>query len=148
MTCASQADLIAACKSRGIPVLCVGGAAAKADPTRLCFVDLAEASVDPLIRSMRHRLRTVHGVTTGVQVLLSTEKPRCGLVTTEEQAAAPSMLDYQVLRCFARFMSESHHTNYMLHCCCTWGYMLAVWRSCMCQPEHVLTFILMQELCR
>eukprot|EP00892_Ulva_mutabilis_P005556 jgi/Ulvmu1/3372/UM156_0029.1 len=93
----TKADLIAACKARSIPVLCVGGAAAKADPTRISFMDLAEASVDPLIRSVRHRLRTVHGVKAGVQVLLSTEKPRCGLVTTEEQAAAPSMLDYQVI---------------------------------------------------
>lgn len=94
-----QADLIAACKRRGIPVLCVGGAAAKADPTRLRFVDLAEATGDPLIRAVRHRLRTVHGVKAGVQILLSTERPRCGLVTTAEQAAAPSILDYQVRSC-------------------------------------------------
>ena len=71
-------------------------------------MDLAEASVDPLIRAVRHRLRTVHGVTTGVQVLLSTEKPRCGLITTEEQAAAPSMLDYQVLYLSDRILFQRH----------------------------------------
>ena len=29
-----QVHLIAACKRRGIPVLCIGGAGAKADPTK------------------------------------------------------------------------------------------------------------------
>ena len=88
--------LLASCKKRSIPVLCVGGAGAKADPTRLRFVDLVDASMDPLVRTVRHQLRTKFNVTTGIDCLLSMEKPRCGLVTTEEQAAAPSMLDYQV----------------------------------------------------
>lgn len=93
----TKVSLLAACKRRGIPVLCVGGAGAKADPTRLRFVDIAEASTDPLARAVRHRLRRRHGVTGDLPVLLSTEKPRCGLVTTEEQDQAPSMLDYQTI---------------------------------------------------
>ena len=76
-------------------MLCVGGAGAKADSTRLRFVDLADASMDPLMRSVRHQLRKKFNVTSGVDCLLSMERPRCGLVTTEEQAAAPSMRDYQ-----------------------------------------------------
>lgn len=93
---APQVHLLAACHRRGLPVLSAGGAGAKADPTRLRFCDVAEASLDPLVRAVRHRLRVRHGVRSGVQVLLSTERPRCGLVTTAEQAAAADMRDYQV----------------------------------------------------
>lgn len=50
-----QVDLLAACKRRGIPVLCCAGAGAKADPTRLRLVDVAEAAADPLARAVRHR---------------------------------------------------------------------------------------------
>lgn len=82
-------------------MLCIGGAGAKADPTKLRFLDIAEATVDPLVRCVRHKLRKTHNITAGIDVLLSVEQPRCGLVTTEEQAAAPSMLDYQVC-CAAR----------------------------------------------
>jgi len=87
--------LLAACKRRGIPVLCVAGAGAKADPTRLRFVDIAESSTDPLARAVRLRLRRDFGIETGVQVLLSTEKPRCGLVYGGDEDA--NMLDYQVV---------------------------------------------------
>lgn len=50
-----QVALLAACRRRSLPVLCVAGAGAKADPTRLRVVDLAESSVDPLARAVRHR---------------------------------------------------------------------------------------------
>jgi tRNA A37 threonylcarbamoyladenosine dehydratase len=50
-----QVQLLLACKQRNIPVLCVAGAGAKADPTRLRFVDLSESSIDPLARSVRHK---------------------------------------------------------------------------------------------
>ena len=95
-----QVHLLAACHARDIPVLCAGGAGAKADPTRLRVCDIADASADPLVRSVRHQLRVKHGIKRGVAVLLSTERPRCGLVTTDEQAAAENLHDYQV--CCAR----------------------------------------------
>ena len=101
---AMQVHLLAACHRRGLPVLCVGGAGAKADPTRLCVCDLAKASLDPLLRAVRHRLRVKHGIKGGVPVLLSTEKPRCGLVTTAEQAAAEDIRDYQ-----------ARHSHLLLH---------------------------------
>lgn len=50
-----QVALLAACKERGIPVLCSAGAGAKADPTRLRIIDLSESSVDPLARAVRHK---------------------------------------------------------------------------------------------
>ena len=66
-------------------------AGAKADPTRLRLADIAESSVDPLARAVRHRLRRAHGIGSGVPVLLSTEKPRCGLVPAE----GANLADYQ-----------------------------------------------------
>ena len=50
-----QVALLAACKRRGIPVLASAGAGAKADPTRLRILDVAESVADPLARSVRHR---------------------------------------------------------------------------------------------
>ncbi len=50
-----QVALLARCKELGIPVLSVAGAGAKSDPTRLRFVDIAESSVDPLARAVRHK---------------------------------------------------------------------------------------------
>lgn len=89
-------DLLAACCARDIPRLCIGGAAAKADPTRLRFVDIKEAMIDHLAVKIRWRLRREHGITAGVPVLLSTEKRRVDHVFTAELAAADNMLDYQV----------------------------------------------------
>ncbi len=50
-----QVALLAACKRRGIPVLCVAGAGAKADPTRIRIVDVGESTEDPLARAVRQR---------------------------------------------------------------------------------------------
>ena len=48
-----QVSLLAACHRRGIPVLCVAGAGAKADPTRLRIADVSHSNVDPLARAVR-----------------------------------------------------------------------------------------------
>lgn len=90
----TKVALLAACHRRGLRVLCVAGAGAKADPTRLRFADVAESAVDPLARAVRHRLRREHGITTGIHVLLSSERPRCGLVFNGEGGTDP--LEYQV----------------------------------------------------
>lgn len=50
-----QVALLVACRARGIPVLASAGAGAKADPTRLRIVDVAESVADPLARAVRHR---------------------------------------------------------------------------------------------
>lgn len=44
------------------------------------------------------RLRRDHGIDCGVSVLLSTEKPRCKIVASEEVAAAADPREYQVSR--------------------------------------------------
>lgn len=91
----TKIELLAACKARGLPVLAVAGAGAKADPTRLRFVDIAESCSDPLARSVRTRLRKLHGISSGIPVLMSTERPRCGLVDSGE--SAEELLQYQVV---------------------------------------------------
>jgi tRNA A37 threonylcarbamoyladenosine dehydratase len=55
LAAALQVALLAACQQRGIKVLCVAGAGAKADPTRLRIVDVSESSVDPLARAVRQK---------------------------------------------------------------------------------------------
>lgn len=91
----TKVALLAACHRHGIPVLCVAGAGAKSDPTRLRILDVAESVADPLARAVRHRLRRDHGITAGVPIVLSTEKPRCGLVYGGEEGA--DRIDYQVI---------------------------------------------------
>ncbi|CAL5228157.1 g11237 [Coccomyxa viridis] len=92
---ATKVALLAACKRRGIPVLCAAGAGAKADPTKVRIADLSESNVDPLARAVRHRLGRQLGIRGGIPVLLSTEKPRCRLVDIEEVGENP--LDYQIV---------------------------------------------------
>lgn len=93
----TKVSLLATCHARGIPVLCVAGAGAKADPTRMRFADVSQSTLDPLARAVRYRLRRDYGISSGIQVLLSTERPRCGLVASEEAANADSLSDYQLV---------------------------------------------------
>mmetsp|Transcript_28877 Transcript_28877/g.73714 ORF Transcript_28877/g.73714 Transcript_28877/m.73714 type:complete len:489 (-) Transcript_28877:453-1919(-) len=94
----TKVALVAACVKRGIKCLSVAGAGAKADPTRLHIVDLGESACDPLAKALRYRLRKDHNIITGVPVLLSTEKPRCGLVACEEvEQGIRSPADFQVV---------------------------------------------------
>lgn len=51
----TKVALLVACRRRGIKVLASAGAGAKADPTRLRIVDVAESVADPLARAVRHR---------------------------------------------------------------------------------------------
>jgi tRNA A37 threonylcarbamoyladenosine dehydratase len=53
--------LIAACKERGIPVVVVGGAGGKQDPSMLRVDDLSQSGSDGLLRKLRRKLRKDHG---------------------------------------------------------------------------------------
>jgi len=72
-------------------------AGAKADPSRVRVADVSEASLDPLARKVRYRLRTVHGITSGIPMVLSTEKPRCPLIPVNQLSHDP--YDLQVCSC-------------------------------------------------
>ncbi|EIE19543.1 hypothetical protein COCSUDRAFT_67693 [Coccomyxa subellipsoidea C-169] len=91
----TKISLLAACNRRGIPVICVAGAGAKADPTRIRIADVSDSIVDPLARAVRQRLRRDHSIEAGIPIVLSTEKPRCTLVPIQEVGDNP--LDYQIV---------------------------------------------------
>lgn len=84
-------------------MLCATGAGARADPTRIRIADISESAQDPLSRAVRHRLKREHGITGGVTVVLSTEKPQvslCGLPSTDSTGAAAtalSPLEFQIV---------------------------------------------------
>lgn len=56
-----KAALIAGCRTAGIPVVTCGAAGGRIDPTQIACADLAKAVGDPLLASVRHRLRREHG---------------------------------------------------------------------------------------
>ncbi|MEW5301438.1 MAG: hypothetical protein WDW36_004298 [Sanguina aurantia] len=95
----TKVDLLKACLHRKLKVLAVAGAGAKADPTRLRFVDVSESVVDPLARALRSRLRREHNIVGGIPVLLSTETQRCKLVdlTGTDREEPTQLLDYQIV---------------------------------------------------
>lgn len=73
----SKVALLQYCHDHGIKVVSSMGAGCKSDPTRI-FVDDISASVeDPLSRVTRRKLRAV-GISEGVPVVFSTEKPGPG----------------------------------------------------------------------
>lgn len=56
-----KAYLIATCKQREIPIVAVGGAGGKSDPSKLATADLAFATNDRMLRLIRRELRQYHG---------------------------------------------------------------------------------------
>jgi tRNA A37 threonylcarbamoyladenosine dehydratase len=57
----NKSFLIAASRARRIPVLTVGAAGGRRDPTAIRVSDLAESTHDPLLQEIRRRLRREHG---------------------------------------------------------------------------------------
>ena len=57
----AKAALIASCVARGVPVVVCGAAGGRTDPLALRRTDVAEASGDALLASVRARLRRDHG---------------------------------------------------------------------------------------
>src|SRR5690606_26719616 len=58
---AAKAALVAACVARGQAVIVCGGAGGRTDPLQLRQGDLADSRHDPLLASLRARLRREHG---------------------------------------------------------------------------------------
>ncbi|MCB1995506.1 MAG: ThiF family adenylyltransferase [Burkholderiaceae bacterium] len=56
----AKAALAAWARSTGVPVVCVGAAGGKRQPQRVEVGDLAEVTHDPLLASLRQRLRREH----------------------------------------------------------------------------------------
>ncbi len=78
-----KALLIGGCRERGLPVLSVGAAGGRRDPTRIRAGDIGEAT-DELLRQVRKKLRRDYGFSSGahrgitrmgVRCVWSTERP-------------------------------------------------------------------------
>lgn len=100
-----KALLIASCLERQIPVLTVGGAGGRSDPTRVKVGDIGEAG-DELLRQVRKRLRREHGFVQGahrgvtrmgVRAVWSAEPPLYpwadGTCSTEPEPGSSLKLD-------------------------------------------------------
>jgi len=57
----AKAAMAAWALAAGVPLVCVGAAGGKRQPQRVEVADLAEATHDPLLASLRQRLRKQHG---------------------------------------------------------------------------------------
>ncbi|KAI5305439.1 hypothetical protein KEM56_004426 [Ascosphaera pollenicola] len=73
----SKVELLHYCHKNGIKVISSMGAGCKSDPTRIAVGDISLSTDDPLSRSTRRRLKLL-GVSTGIPVVFSTEKPGPG----------------------------------------------------------------------
>ena len=77
----TKVHLLLTCRSRGVRVVASGGAAMKADPTRVRVGDIAECAVnDVLLRAVRLRLRKANGnADVPLICVASTERARMAL---------------------------------------------------------------------
>ncbi|KAL8716413.1 MAG: hypothetical protein Q9220_000320 [cf. Caloplaca sp. 1 TL-2023] len=73
----SKVDLLRYCHNHGIKVISSMGAGCKSDPTRVFIGDISTSIEDPLSRTTRRRLSLL-GVSQGIPVVYSTEKPGPG----------------------------------------------------------------------
>ncbi len=75
-----KAALINHCKRSKIPIITIGGAGGRTDPTMIEINDLTRSWNDPLAASVRHQLRAKHGFRVRkrfrVECVFSTEQPR------------------------------------------------------------------------
>jgi tRNA A37 threonylcarbamoyladenosine dehydratase len=62
---AGKVALVAHCRERGIPIVTVGAAGGRMDPTRVQVRDLARTEHEPLLARVRRRLRDHHGFPRG-----------------------------------------------------------------------------------
>lgn len=72
-TVAAKIAIIESAKKGGVPVISSMGAGNKLDPTQFKIADIAQTSVCPLARAVRHELKKRD--ITNVKVVYSTEKP-------------------------------------------------------------------------
>ncbi len=95
--------IISSCRERDVPVLTIGAAGGRRDPTAVRCVDLAASVTDELLRQVRRKLRTDFGfprgahVHFGVPCVFSGEKPvfpwSDGSVSAEAEPGSSLRLD-------------------------------------------------------
>lgn len=91
----SKVELLHYCHVNSIRVISSMGAGCKSDPTRIGIADISASMDDPLSRSTRRRLR-LRGVSSGIPVVFSTEKPgpgKASLLPLPEEEFAKGKVD-------------------------------------------------------
>ncbi|KAK5955865.1 hypothetical protein OHC33_003506 [Knufia fluminis] len=73
----TKVQLLQYCALHDIKVISAMGAGTKSDPTRICVGDISTSIEDPLSKATRRRLR-LQGISSGIPVVFSTEKPGPG----------------------------------------------------------------------
>ena len=73
----TKVHLLHYCVLHGLKVISAMGAGVKSDPTKICVGDISTSIEDPLSKSTRRRLKLL-GVSSGIPVVFSTEKPGAG----------------------------------------------------------------------
>lgn len=99
----NKCDCLVQARRRKVPILCVGGAGGKIDPTQIRINDLSRTIGDPLLRRVRKVLRNKHHFPKGskrkfsIPALYSEELPRYpwsdGTVCQTKEESAPLYLD-------------------------------------------------------
>jgi tRNA A37 threonylcarbamoyladenosine dehydratase len=83
----AKCHLLAACRTRGLPVVSSMGAAGRIDPTRIRTADLGATRVDPFAMAVRHVLRKKFGFPSAGAFAIPA-------VYSEERPAEPRPLGY------------------------------------------------------
>lgn len=102
---------------------------------------------------VRKQLRRRHGIDKGIPVLMSSEKPRCGLV--DMSGGEGNLLDYQVrfLQCPVLSLMQCPHSGtvwqlyaiYVATCPCLWKNAHVKRRSCSRALGHKRTSFCRQD---
>jgi tRNA threonylcarbamoyladenosine dehydratase len=95
----SKVSLLNYCHSHSLPVISSMGSATKSDPTKLVIADISLSTDDPLSKSTRRRLKAL-GISSGIPVIFSTEKPAPGKAELQPLPDAPDPGDLAPLRDF------------------------------------------------
>jgi len=101
----AKCHLLAACRERGLPIVCSTGASGRWDPTTIAVADLSQTRVDPLAQSVRKILRKKYGFPSG-------EEWGIPAVFSTEPLQKPSLLAYdqgEDFRCVCP-SDNQHHT--------------------------------------
>lgn len=110
----NKALLIARCRERGLPLICVGGAGGRSDPSQIRIADLSMSQNDALLRKTRRLLRSDYHFPPagpfGIPSVFSLETPLFpgadGEVCARREAGSSTRLD-----CDAGFGSASFVTG-------------------------------------
>ncbi len=111
---ANKSLLIATCKARGVPVVVVGGAGGRVDPTKLVIDDLSRSGSDGLLRNVRRTLRKQHGFPDkgewGIACIFSRERAVYPMPDGSVSEQAPSASAFK-LDCTSGFGSATFVTG-------------------------------------